>query len=386
MDVWDLNLRHLSAFVEICRLGSLIAAAQSVNLSQPAVTQAIARLESQLGVSLFVRQPSGMTSTEAADLIEPRLSRALSLVGSSRITSAQARAFIALARGGSYAEASALTGLAAATLHRSVTDLELALSKKLVERRGRGIELSRKGKEVARSLRLARAELGAALEEIAILRGEGEARIAVGAMPLCRAKLLPAAVIDFQRSRPNAEVVIAEGSFMELIEPLRDGELDVLIGALRTPSPGPDIAQIPLFIDNPVFICRDGHPLEMSGEPVTLEALARYPWVLPPRGVPLREQWQKLFEDAELPIPHIPVESGSVMVIRQFLLGTDSLTILSPDQIAIELQVGWLNIIGKPPDNLSRTIGIFTRADWHPTAIQSEFIELLHQRSAESGH
>jgi DNA-binding transcriptional LysR family regulator len=42
----DFNLRHLRALAATLRLGSLGAAAKAVGISQPAVTQAIARLES----------------------------------------------------------------------------------------------------------------------------------------------------------------------------------------------------------------------------------------------------------------------------------------------------------------------------------------------------
>ncbi|WP_293609384.1 LysR family transcriptional regulator [Ponticaulis sp.] len=386
MEPWDLNLRHLAAFLETCRKGSVNAAASSVSLSQPAVTQAIARLESQLKLALFDRQTNGMRPTEPARQFHSRVERALNFVGSSRVTSAQAKAFVALARGGSYAEASALTGLAPASLHRSISDLELALGRDLVERRGRGIELTKRGRETARQFRLARAELNAGLDELSIFRGENEARISVGAMPLCRAKLLPSAVVEFQKSRPSSELAIAEGSFMELIEPLRDGELDLLIGALRTPSPGPDVIQTPLFEDHPVFLGRRDHPLRHKSGAVTLEELTGYSWVLPPRGVPLREQWQRLFEQDGLKVPDIPVESGSAMIIRQLLMETNYLTVLSPDQVAIELEAGWLGIVGRPPEQLSRTIGMFTRAGWYPTEMQEEFVDTLKKHSEQSGH
>ncbi|MFD2137303.1 LysR family transcriptional regulator [Novosphingobium resinovorum] len=41
MDIWTLNLRHLHAVERIARLGTVNAAASAVNLSQPAITQAL---------------------------------------------------------------------------------------------------------------------------------------------------------------------------------------------------------------------------------------------------------------------------------------------------------------------------------------------------------
>ena len=46
-----LNLRHLRAFCEAAALGSISRAAEEVHLSQPAVTQAIAKLEEIAGAT-----------------------------------------------------------------------------------------------------------------------------------------------------------------------------------------------------------------------------------------------------------------------------------------------------------------------------------------------
>ena len=383
MSPWDLNLRHLRAFSETCRLGSLAAVAQSIHLSQPAVTQAINKLEQYLNLTLFKRGPQGMAPTEHAELILPRVKIALEMIGSNRITSAQARAFIALARGGSYSEASAATGLAAASLHRAITDLEISVGNSLVDRRGRGIEITSRGKRLARRLRLAEAELNSALNELAPISGRGSARISIGAMPLCRARLLPAAVVSFQKDFPTVAISIAEGSFAELIEPLRDGELDILIGALRSPSPGADIDMSELFLDRPVVIGRNGHPLSSKAGSVTLEDLHNYPWVVPPPNAPLRQRWDMMMSDYKGAKPRIPVECASVIAARQILLGTDYLTVLSPDQVAVELEAGWVKVISTTADTMSRQIGVYSRRDWRPTEIQKSFLDRLAQHAAD---
>ncbi|MGZ8361989.1 MAG: helix-turn-helix domain-containing protein, partial [Allosphingosinicella sp.] len=48
MTPFDLNLRHLRAAAAIRRCGSISRAAGEVALSQPALTQGIAKLEAQL--------------------------------------------------------------------------------------------------------------------------------------------------------------------------------------------------------------------------------------------------------------------------------------------------------------------------------------------------
>ncbi|HAU79503.1 MAG TPA: LysR family transcriptional regulator, partial [Stenotrophomonas sp.] len=76
----DLNLKHLHALAAVYHHGGISAAAPHVNLSQPALTQAIARLEKQLDAPLFDRQPGGMSPTEAAGLLVPRIERALAYI------------------------------------------------------------------------------------------------------------------------------------------------------------------------------------------------------------------------------------------------------------------------------------------------------------------
>lgn len=371
-----LNLRHLASLVVIARLGSLSAAAQAISLTQPALTQGLAKLERQFGEPLFERRPGGMVATPAVQVLAPRIETALAHIVSPRVTMAQMRALIALAEAGSYPGASATTGLSQPTLHRAVSDLSIGLRRVLVERRGKGIVFTDTGRRTVRALRLARAELVAGLSEVAALRGRETGRITVGAMPLSRARLLPAAVTAFHRAQPEVEIRIVEGSHAELIEPLRDGDIDLLIGALRDPAPSEDVVQIPLFEDQPVVIARAGHPLATAGN-VTPNLLAAYPWTISAPGTPLRLLWERMFARADVPLPLVPVECGSVITIRQMLLDSDFLTLLSPDQVAVELEAGWLTQISDPPAELRRMIGITTRNGWRPTAMQQNFLDLL---------
>jgi DNA-binding transcriptional LysR family regulator len=53
----------------VARCGSISAAAGDVHLSQPAITQAIAKLERSLEVTLFARSSTGMAATEAGLLL-----------------------------------------------------------------------------------------------------------------------------------------------------------------------------------------------------------------------------------------------------------------------------------------------------------------------------
>ncbi|WP_022683819.1 LysR substrate-binding domain-containing protein [Sphingobium bisphenolivorans] len=378
MEPEQFNIRHLAAMTVVMAQGSVSLAARAVNLTQPAVTQGIAKLEAQLGLALFDRQPGGMAPTEAALRFAPRVGEALRLIGSSRVTAAQIRAFVAVARAGSYASAAVEVGLTEPSLHRAVGDLAIAMRYRLVDRRGRGLALTRQGVLLARRLRLALAELRSGLEELADLKGQESGRIVVGAMPLSRARLLPRAIIAFRADFPQVDISVHEGSHAELVGPLRDGEVDLMIGALRDASIGADLIQTPLFEDRPLIMARAGHPLAKGWG---ADALRLYPWILPPEGAPLRQLWRRMFEALGGALPAVPIECGSVMTIRELLLGGDYLTLLSSDQLALELQAGLVIQIGEAPGAVSRTIGVTTRADWRPTRLQQRFMDAVTEEA-----
>lgn len=381
MRVWDLNWRHLQAVVKIAQFGTMSAAAQAVSLSQPAITQALVRLENMLGVALFVRRHNGMTQTSAGAIFLPRVQAALTHISSPHVTMSRFRALIALADTGSYIGAAQAACLASPSVHRAVSDLAVVLRCTLVDRQGKTVRLTEAGIRLARAFRLAKVELETGLAELEALKGHEIRSIAVGAMPLSRARVLPAAIIGFLKHRPQVRISIMEGSRAELVEPLRNGALDMMIGALRDPLLEPDLIERPLFRDRLIVIARKGHALERTAP--HMAELVNFPWVIAARGAPLRKLWETMFEQEELPLPAVPIESGSMMTIRQLLMGSDMLALASPDQVEVELEAGWLAKIIDLPADLGRNIALTTRASWKPTEVHSEFVSYLEHAAVD---
>jgi DNA-binding transcriptional LysR family regulator len=77
-------LSQLTAFVEVARSGSVSRAADTLFVTQPALTARLQRLEDDLGASLFVRTPRGMRLTEAGDAFLPYAVRALETLADGR--------------------------------------------------------------------------------------------------------------------------------------------------------------------------------------------------------------------------------------------------------------------------------------------------------------
>lgn len=367
------NLRHFAALAATVRYGSVNRAARAINLSQPALTQAIKGLEDVLGVTLFERNTRGMTPTEPGLLLAARAESALGLVGSPRVTGTQMRAFIAIARHGSYASASTELKISSASLHRAVADLSVALGQRLYDRRGRSIVLTPTGHKRARSFSLAMTEIQAGLAEVSSWLGKNAGRMVIGAMPLSRERWLPDTLGSYATNTKGIEIVVREGNHAELIGPLRDGDIDILLGALRESELTEDLVQEHIFDNRLAIVMRKGHPISKTN---SVDSMVEYPWILPGKTTPMRQFWEKMIDSSSRGAPKIWIECGSVMLVRHLLQRSDALTLLSPDQVSLELHSGVLEL-RTTPIPLVRSIGMITRHGWRPTKDQAEFIDAL---------
>ena len=386
---FELNIRHLRGFLAIQALGSLSAAAQALSLSQPALTQGIVKLEKQLGQVVFERRSDGMVLNDAGKLLAPRVAAAMAslaqgvrAIGASaalaerRLAMAHLRACLAVVDGGGFAPASERVGLSQPALHRAVRELEELLEKKLVERRGRGVHVNFAGRRFARHVRLAVHELHAAFAELGL--DPGNATVAVGTTPLARAFLTPEAMATMVAEKFPAGFRVFEGSWGELVELLRDGLIDLIVGELPEHQ-SPDLDKTPLYQEPMVIVAGRQHPL-IRRRKVSLADLARYPWIVGPDVSPLRARWEQLFPADQRPAA--PIECGSIMIIGRLLTSSDLLTLATPDQVALQIRSGLLARVGSALSDSDYTVGITQRKSWRPTPAQQRFIAALQQVSA----
>ncbi|MEO5700609.1 MAG: LysR family transcriptional regulator [Casimicrobiaceae bacterium] len=75
-----MDLNQLRSFIAVAKHGHLTRAAESIHLSQPALSAQIKALEEGLGVSLFRRSPSGMSLTPSGRVLREEAERILQAV------------------------------------------------------------------------------------------------------------------------------------------------------------------------------------------------------------------------------------------------------------------------------------------------------------------
>jgi LysR family transcriptional regulator, regulator for genes of the gallate degradation pathway len=398
------NLRHLHTFLEVVRLGSLNAAARSVHISQPAVTQAIAGLERHFGSPLLRRRSTGVALTPAGEICATRIGRSVSQLrealrearrgaGAERtdlerlVRSRQLDALGAVVEHGNFSLAARARRLSQPSIHRSARELEKLLGVALFEETSFGVTPTRDAEKLARRARLAFAEIEQARAEVHALSGGESGRTVIGAMPLARSYLLPAALLEFTHEHPRHGVAILEGTYEHLLAGLRTGESDVLIGALRDPPPAPDVLQEHLFDDPLAIIARAGHPLARRRR-LTPAALRSFQWIAPRASSPLRVHFNALLASTGVQMQSPPLECNSLAAARAFLIESDRLMLLSAHQIHYEMRAGELVALPHPAGNVARPIGLTLRRNWYPTATQQRLLEILRRsaRSAAASH
>src|SRR3954467_15028212 len=72
-----MTLQQLTYFLAAVGHGSFSAAAESLHMAQPSLSEQIRRLEDELGVPLFTRAGRGLELTEGARLLLPHAGRPL---------------------------------------------------------------------------------------------------------------------------------------------------------------------------------------------------------------------------------------------------------------------------------------------------------------------
>ncbi|HEY3019895.1 MAG TPA: LysR family transcriptional regulator [Solirubrobacteraceae bacterium] len=86
-----MTLQQLEYFLAAVRHGSFSAAAESLHLAQPSLSEQVRRLEAELGAALFQRAGRGLVLTEAGRALRPHAERTLAEAEAARASVAEVR-------------------------------------------------------------------------------------------------------------------------------------------------------------------------------------------------------------------------------------------------------------------------------------------------------
>lgn len=396
------NLRHLRLLEIAARHDSLTQAAGQVNISQPAASQAIAKLGRIFGARLLERCGNAVMPTDEGRIVIARARRALDHLQhphpGTRSRTRQARADLLeryasvtqlrvmalLAVTGSLSAIAAELGQTEASVQRAVKDIERIIGQPALEGGPRNRVLSAAGQQVATRASLALREIDLAHADLRERAGVFDSRLVIGVLPLARTRIVPRAIVRLQAQYPSATVEVLEGAYDFLLRRLRLGACDMIIGALRSDLAQADLDETPLLRDRLRVVARAGHPL--AGRRLEPADLAAARWILPRRDAPARRVFDAMAaRHGLLTAGHGHIETGSLVVLRGVLLESDALTLISPNQISYEIEQGLLRVLDVPLDGGERDIGIAQLQGNMPGQLRSRFIELIAEEAIDIG-
>ena len=202
-----------------------------------------------------------------------------------------------------FSEASEALHISQPAISQALASLEEQLGVKLVEPQGRRRVLTEAGRQVAQ---FSAEVLGRSAELRRWLDSYSQGTVgnlSVGMIDAAVLYLLPHALEEFRRSRPDVELKIFVGDSNAQLQKLRDFEIDLA------------------FIVEPV-------PQDLVGEEVTRESLFLYapdnwkaaptPWALPPAGSRTRNLIDQGLAKQGI-TPNVALESRNPIVLRQLV-------------------------------------------------------------------
>ena len=387
------SIRHLKVFDSVAHLHGVRRASDECHISQPAVTQAIAKLEEQLGVTLLERRASGSYLNPFGIIFHLRTRRlfdqfeqALMELGipsgpipipqlAARISRSHIRSLIAIVENGSFAQAARALGVSQTSLQRAARDLERTLRTSLYAQTASGIMATPAAAECARKIKLALREIECGIDEVEAARGNIGGEVVIGAMLLAGAEMIATVIDEFVTAYPNANVRMLNGNAEDMLRYLRTGDVDVVIGLVRRSSSDGLVHQT--LAETPyVVVARDGHPL-VNKSNVTLEDLADYDWIVGTPGATRRIHFDKLFEGRRR--PQARIATCSLPTVRLLLARSNRLTLLTSYELLIHGDDA-LTAVPFGPIAPVPSLGLTMRAGWLPTRLQSDFIDLINKR------
>src|SRR5215207_7763156 len=169
------------------------------------------------------------------------------------------RAVDAVDAHGSLLKASAVLGVTQPALTKSLHELEDIVQVRLFDRHSRGVRPSGAGLLFVQTARRVLAELRRLDEELDRLASPGGGAVALGALPVAAAGVLPGALARLRADYPNIKVRLQQGRTEDLLPLLASGEIDLIVGRLYAHAVPDRFAREPLWTEPISILARTEH-------------------------------------------------------------------------------------------------------------------------------
>ncbi len=246
------------------------------------------------------------------------------------------RTLIEVSRQQSVGKAAAVLHVSQPAVTKTLRELEAALGASLVEKDGRGIRITRFGEVFLQHAGASLAAIQRGIDSVARERANIGVPLRIGALPTVSARIMPAAIERFIDLKTGSAVKIVTGENVVLLEQLRQGELDLVVGRLAAPDQMVGLSFAHLYTERVVFAVRRGHPL-LATPHFDFAGIRDFTVLVPTQGSVIRPFVERFLIShgiADLPVE---IETVSDSFGRAMLRRSNAVWIISEGVIAPDL-------------------------------------------------
>lgn len=290
------------------------------------------------------------------------------------------RAFLAVARLGSFTRAAAELHVSQPALTVQIRQLEESLSVRLFDRNKRQVALSSNGRELLRPLEKILADIEALMVASHGLSKLQSGSVAVATLPSVASSLLPFVIQQFAKEHPNISIRINDAIADQVVRLVKTEEVDFGIG----PKVGSDkeIEYVEFLSDELCAFFPCDHPLA-NRKLLKLRDVAAYPLILTTKGTSVRSLVERALEKERLEITlacDANYMSTAVGMVRAGL-GVSILPKSAVDSAScVGVQVAAIRTPG-----LTRKIGLIRKRNRSLSPAAQCFIDLLSEKANAPG-
>ncbi len=293
----------------------------------------------------------------------------------------QLRAFVTLARRGSFTQAARDLHLSQSAVSHSMKALETDLGCRLFDRMSKKVLLTQAGEHLLQHADKILMEMAAAREAIQQLGKWGFGRLRVGASTTACQYILPEILSEFKKSYPQAMISVEPGDTREAMELLRANEVDLALGL--EPKRDDDFEFIPLFTDEMLFVTAPSHPWAVAGR-VVREEIPRQHYVLYNKSSFTFGLVEEYFRTEGM-VLNMVMELGSMEAIKELVKLGLGVSVLAPWIARREIEAGELVALSLGKRKLKRTWGLLHWRERRLTMAEETFVNLCRASTARFG-
>lgn len=263
---------------------------------------------------------------------------------------------------GNLSEVASNSFITVSAVSKALSEIEGALGVKLFERTVNGLRPTAYGECVVRHARVLLSGLGRVAEEIKALQTGQSGKVHVGALPSLIPTIMPKALVRLKQQSPHANVSIFEGPMTTLLQELRRGDLDLVVGRLPNQSAMVGLQGKVLMYSKVRLVTGPHHPL-VGRKNLQWKDLQDFPWVLPPPGSLLREPIESTFARNGMSMPLNYIETLSAHLSRAYIQSEDAIALYTIDTQYPYADVSPIHVLPLDPGFVRSPIGAAWRAD-----------------------